>query len=62
MGKTVTTYLIDGDPQGTQYAFISNKILQIYKVISPISDKTGGLLAVARDGRFLCACFMTLSS
>ncbi len=27
MGKTVTTYLIDGDPKGTQYAFISNKIL-----------------------------------
>jgi len=26
MGKTVTTYLIDSDPQGTQYAFISNKI------------------------------------
>ena len=24
MGKTVTTYLIDGDPKGTQYAFISN--------------------------------------
>ena len=26
MGKTVTTYLIDGDPKGTQYVFISNKI------------------------------------
>ena len=24
MGKTVTTYLIDGDPKGTQYVFISN--------------------------------------
>ena len=24
MGKTITTYLIDGDPKGTQYAFISN--------------------------------------
>lgn len=35
---------------------------QIYKIISPISGKTGGLLAVARGGRFLCACFMTLSS
>ena len=22
MGKTITTYLIDGDPQGTQYVFI----------------------------------------
>lgn len=21
MGKTVTTYLIDGDPKGTQYVF-----------------------------------------
>ena len=26
MGKTVTTYQIDGDPKGTQYVFISNKI------------------------------------
>ena len=25
MGKTVTTYQIDGDPKGTQYVFISNK-------------------------------------
>lgn len=32
MGKTVTTYLIDGDPQGTQYAFISNKICQMFVV------------------------------
>lgn len=30
MGKTVTTYLIDGDPKGTQYVFISNKICQMY--------------------------------
>ena len=37
------------------------KIFQIYKVISPISAKIGGLLAVARGGRFLCACFMALS-
>ena len=34
MGKTVTTYLIDGDPKGTQYVFISNKICQMY-VIPP---------------------------
>ena len=26
MGKTVTTYLIDGDPKGAQYVFISNKV------------------------------------
>ena len=32
MGKTVTTYLIDGDPKGIQYAFISNKICQMYVV------------------------------
>lgn len=32
MGKTVTTYLIDGDPQGTQYAFISNKICQMFVI------------------------------
>ena len=30
MGKTVTTYLIDGDPQGSQYVFISNKICQMF--------------------------------
>lgn len=32
MGKTVTTYLIDGDPKGTQYVFISNKICQMYMI------------------------------
>lgn len=32
MGKTVTTYLIDGDPNGTQYVFISNKICQMYVI------------------------------
>ena len=32
MGKTITTYLIDGDPKGTQYVFISNKICQKYVI------------------------------
>lgn len=32
MGKTVTTYLIDGEPKGTQYSFISNKICQMFVV------------------------------
>ena len=32
MGKTVTTYLIDGNPKGTQYVFISNKICQMYMI------------------------------
>lgn len=32
MGKTVTTYLVDGDPKGTRYAFISNKICQMFVV------------------------------
>ena len=32
MGKTVTTYLIDGDPKGIQYAFISNKICLMFVV------------------------------
>lgn len=32
MGKTVTTYLIDGDSKETQYAFISNKICQMFVV------------------------------
>ena len=32
MGKTVTTYLIDGDPKGTQDVFISNKICQMYVI------------------------------
>ena len=34
MGKTVTTYLIDGDSKGTQYVFISNKICQMYEIQS----------------------------
>lgn len=29
MGKTITTYLIDGNPQGPQYVFISNKICKM---------------------------------
>lgn len=32
MGKTVTTYLVNGDPKGTRYAFISNKICQMFVV------------------------------
>ncbi|MDE6027816.1 MAG: GIY-YIG nuclease family protein, partial [Muribaculaceae bacterium] len=32
MGKTVTTYLVDGDPKGIRYAFISNKICQMFVV------------------------------
>lgn len=32
MDKIVTTYLIDGDPKGTQYVFISNKICQMYVI------------------------------
>lgn len=32
MGKTVITYLIDGDPKGTQYVFISNKICQMFVI------------------------------
>lgn len=32
MGKTVTTHLIDGDPKGTQYSFISNKICQMFMI------------------------------
>lgn len=29
MGKTITTYLIEGNPQGAQYVFISNKICKM---------------------------------
>ena len=36
MGKTVTTYLINGDPKGTQYVFISNKVCKMYVI--PRSD------------------------
>lgn len=38
MGKTVTTYLVDGNPKGTRYAFISNKTCQVFMV--PRSDLT----------------------
>lgn len=30
MGKTVTTYLIDGTPKGAQYVLISNKVCKMY--------------------------------
>ena len=33
MGKTVTTYLIAGDPKGTQYVFISNKICPVENIL-----------------------------
>ena len=32
MGKTVTTYLMDANPKGTQYVFIRNKICQMYLI------------------------------
>lgn len=32
MGKTITTYLVDGAPKGTQYSFISNKICQMFVI------------------------------
>lgn len=41
MGKTVTTYLIDGDPQGIQYAFISNKIYQMFVIPRGLFERTG---------------------
>lgn len=34
MGKTVTTYQIDGDPKGTQYLFISNKTSSLERLIN----------------------------
>ena len=44
MGKTITTYLIDGDPQGTQYVFISNKICQMFIIprssLSILNERT----------------------
>ena len=32
MSKTVTTYLIDGDPKETLYSFIRNKICQMFVI------------------------------
>ena len=32
MDKTETTYLIDGEPLGIHYVFISNKICQMYVI------------------------------
>lgn len=32
MGKTVTTYLIDGDPTGTRYVFIENDVCRMYVI------------------------------
>ena len=47
MGKTVTTYLIDGDPKGNQYVFISNKICKMYVI--PRSN-----LSICRQIRNMC--------
>ena len=32
MGKTITTYLIDGEPKGTHYVFIGNSICKMYVI------------------------------
>src|SRR5574344_2375447 len=32
MGKTLTTYLIESDPKGPQYVFISNSLCKMYVV------------------------------
>lgn len=32
MGKTITTYLIDSNPKGTQYVFISNSLCKMYVI------------------------------
>ena len=32
MGKTITTYLIESDPKGPQYVFISNSLCKMYVV------------------------------
>lgn len=43
MGKTITTYLIDSNPQGSQYVFISNKICKMLVIpranLSIINDR-----------------------
>lgn len=32
MGKTITTYLIEENPQGSQYSFISNRMCKMYSI------------------------------
>lgn len=32
MGRTVTTYLIDGDPKGARYVFIENNVCRMYVI------------------------------
>ena len=49
MGKPVTTYLIDGNPKGTQYAFISNKICHMFVLSCWIF-----LLKYAREATKVC--------
>lgn len=39
MGKTVTTYLIDGEPQGSRRVFISNRICQMFIIPRANLDK-----------------------
>ena len=55
MGKTVTTYLIDGDPKGTQYSFISNKICLIQETPTPDAQRCSASTSHNEECRFLSA-------
>ena len=55
MGKTVTTYLIDGDPKGTQYSFISNKICLIQETPTPEAQQRCASTSHNEECRFLSA-------
>ncbi len=52
MGRTVTTYLIDGDPKGTQYSFISNKICLMLEPQHPRRSSAAPLLRIMKNAGF----------
>lgn len=43
MGKTVTTYLIDGDPKGTQYVFIRIRFARCKQILNYTYYESGYL-------------------
>lgn len=55
MGKIVTSYLINGDPKGTQYSFITNKICLMLEPQHPRRSSAAPLLRIMKNAVFLSA-------
>ena len=49
MGKTIPTYLIDSDLEGTQYAFISNQMSKCFNSAFGLQQKGKTIFAEAKQ-------------